>query len=90
MPRPRNVQQAPRARGNSSIETGTHLLSVIARFSGPITLGAIAEAAGLTPSRTYRYLRGLPTDCFRLPHGSSFPQERAGKEPAELGRTTCA
>ena len=48
-----------RSRGNSTILIGAELLSVIARLDGPASLSRIAEAANLTPSRAYRYLRGL-------------------------------
>jgi DNA-binding IclR family transcriptional regulator len=49
----------PRSRGNSTIMVGAQLLSVISRLDGPASLTRIAEAASLSPSRAYRYLRGL-------------------------------
>ena len=49
----------PRSRGNSTILIGAQLLSVISRLDGPASLTRIAEAANLSPSRAYRYLRGL-------------------------------
>ena len=62
-----NVKQTElrkRSRGNTTIAVGAQLLSVIAKLSGPATLGVIADAAGLTPSSTYRYLRGLVETGF--------------------------
>jgi DNA-binding IclR family transcriptional regulator len=46
-------------RGNSTILIGAGLLNVVAQFNGPATLTSIAQAARMSPSRTYRYLRGL-------------------------------
>ena len=46
-------------RGNSTIVIGAGLLSVVAGFKGPAPLTSIASAAGMSPSRAYRYLRGL-------------------------------
>jgi DNA-binding IclR family transcriptional regulator len=46
-------------RGNSTILIGAGLLNVVAQFNGPATLTSIAQAAHMSPSRTYRYLRGL-------------------------------
>jgi DNA-binding IclR family transcriptional regulator len=53
-----------RSRGNSTILIGAQLLSVMARLGGPSPLTRIAEAANLTPSRAYRYLRGLVEGNF--------------------------
>lgn len=47
------------ANGNRSVVVGVHLLKTIAAIDGPATLGAIAEAAGMSASRTHRYLAGL-------------------------------
>lgn len=46
-------------RGNSTILIGANLLSVVAAFRGPTPLTSIASAANMSPSRAYRYLRGL-------------------------------
>lgn len=46
-------------RGNSTILIGARLLSVVAAFDGPANLTKIAQAADMSPSRAYRYLRGL-------------------------------
>ncbi|MGE5537745.1 MAG: IclR family transcriptional regulator [Gemmatimonas sp.] len=46
-------------RGNSTILIGANLLNVVAQFNGPASLTSIAQAAKMSPSRTYRYLRGL-------------------------------
>lgn len=50
---------APETRGNSTIVVGARLLGVLAGFDGPTTLTRIAEASAMSPSRAYRYLRGL-------------------------------
>jgi DNA-binding IclR family transcriptional regulator len=46
-------------RGNSTILIGADLLGVVAGFKGPAPLTSIAAAANMSPSRAYRYLRGL-------------------------------
>jgi len=46
-------------RGNSTILIGANLLNVVAQFNGPTSLTSIAQAARMSASRTYRYLRGL-------------------------------
>lgn len=46
-------------RGNSTILIGARLLNVVAEFDGPVSLTNVAQAAHMSPSRTYRYLRGL-------------------------------
>lgn len=46
-------------RGNSTILIGARLLNVVAQFNGPVSLTSVAQAAHMSPSRTYRYLRGL-------------------------------
>jgi DNA-binding IclR family transcriptional regulator len=53
------ASERARSRGNSTILIGAQLLSVISRLDGPASLTRIAEAASLSPSRAYRYLRGL-------------------------------
>jgi hypothetical protein len=52
---------SPRAdsRGNSTILIGADLLRAVAQFGGPTSLTSISQATGMSPSRTYRYLRGL-------------------------------
>jgi DNA-binding IclR family transcriptional regulator len=52
--------RSPRsAAGNRSVVVGVHLLKTIAALSGPASLGDIAKAAGLSSSRTHRFLAGL-------------------------------
>lgn len=51
--------RAPETRGNSTIVIGARLLGVVGGFDGPTTLTRIAAAADMSPSRAYRYLRGL-------------------------------
>ena len=46
-------------RGNATLVVGARLLNVVADFNGPTTLTAIARKAAMSPSRAYRYLRGL-------------------------------
>lgn len=55
----RKTQPEKGANGNRSVVVGVHLLKTIAAIEGPATLGAIAEAAGMSASRTHRYLAGL-------------------------------
>jgi DNA-binding IclR family transcriptional regulator len=55
----RKTQPEKGANGNRSVVVGVHLLKTIAAIDGPATLGAIAEAAGMSASRTHRYLAGL-------------------------------
>jgi DNA-binding IclR family transcriptional regulator len=45
--------------GNRSVVVGVHLLKTIAALQGPASLGEIAKAAGLSASRTHRFLAGL-------------------------------
>ena len=52
-------EKAPETRGNSTIVIGARLLGVVGGFDGPTTLTRIAAAAEMSPSRAYRYLRGL-------------------------------
>ena len=47
------------ANGNRSVVVGVHLLKTIAAIEGPATLGDIAARAGMSASRTHRYLAGL-------------------------------
>lgn len=47
------------ANGNRSVVVGVHLLKTIAAIEGPATLGDIAAKAGMSASRTHRYLAGL-------------------------------
>lgn len=55
----RKTQPEKVVNGNRSVVVGVHLLKTIAAIEGPATLGAIAEAAGMSASRTHRYLAGL-------------------------------
>lgn len=45
--------------GNRSVVVGVHLLKTIASLQGPASLGEIAKVAGLSASRTHRFLAGL-------------------------------
>jgi DNA-binding IclR family transcriptional regulator len=55
----KRVSSRELTRGNSTILIGAQLLSVVAAFDGPANLTKIAQAADMSPSRAYRYLRGL-------------------------------
>jgi DNA-binding IclR family transcriptional regulator len=56
----RKLKSPPtRSRGNSTIVTAARLLRVVAGFDGPAALTRIADKAAMSPSRAYRYLRGL-------------------------------
>jgi len=57
---PKSKARAPGgAAGNRSVVVGVHLLKIIAALQGPALLGEIAKAAGLSASRTHRFLAGL-------------------------------
>ena len=57
---PKSKARAPQsAAGNRSVVVGVHLLKTIATLQGPALLGEIAKAAGLSASRTHRFLAGL-------------------------------
>ena len=59
-PSPKKKARTPRsATGNRSVVVGVHLLKTIAAIPGPALLGEIAKAAGLSASRTHRFLSGL-------------------------------
>lgn len=45
--------------GNRSIIVAVSLMRIIASFGRPATLSEIAAAAGMSPTRTHRYLMGL-------------------------------
>ena len=55
----KNKTSTTRSRGNSTIVTGARLLRVVAGFDGPAPLTRIADRGKMSPSRAYRYLRGL-------------------------------
>jgi DNA-binding IclR family transcriptional regulator len=57
--KPKRPSAKSLTRGNSTILIGAQLLNVVAQFNGPASLTSIAHAAKMSPSRTYRYLRGL-------------------------------
>ena len=46
-------------RGNRTILTAIRLLNILARAGGPVALTQVADTAGLSASRAYRYLRSL-------------------------------
>lgn len=58
-PAPKSDDARPDSRGNSTILIGANLLRVAAQFNGPTSLTNLSHASGMSPSRTYRYLRGL-------------------------------
>lgn len=76
--------QAPATRGNSTIVIGARLLAVLSRFEGPTTLTRIAEAAEMSPSRAYRYLRGL-MDSRLVEQEPSSGRYDLGPEVLRLG-----
>jgi DNA-binding IclR family transcriptional regulator len=79
-PRPK----APETRGNSTIVIGARLLGVVAQFDGPTTLTRIAAAADMSPSRAYRYLRGL-VDSGLVEQDSVSGRYDLGPEVLRLG-----
>jgi DNA-binding IclR family transcriptional regulator len=76
--------KAPQTRGNSTIVIGARLLGVVAGFDGPTTLTRIAAAAGMSPSRAYRYLRGLVDSGLVEQDGASGRYD-LGPEVLRLG-----
>src|SRR5271170_5021703 len=46
-------------QGVQSVEIGLRLASCLAQMGRPVTLGELAEAATLPPSKTHRYLVSL-------------------------------
>ncbi len=76
--------KAPATRGNSTIVIGARLLGVVSQFDGPTTLTRIAEAAAMSPSRAYRYLRGL-VDSGLVEQDSSSGRYDLGPEVLRLG-----
>lgn len=73
-----------RTRGNSTILIGADLLGVIATFKGPAPLTGIAAAAGMSPSRAYRYLRGL-CDSGLLEQNTASGLYEFGPKLVDLG-----
>jgi len=55
---PERPERGPR-HGNRSIIVGVALLNTLAALGRPSTLGEIAAAAGMSATRTHRYLLGL-------------------------------
>jgi DNA-binding IclR family transcriptional regulator len=47
------------SQGVQGVEIGLRVASSLARAAGPMTLGELAEATGLHPSKTHRYLVSL-------------------------------
>lgn len=76
--------KAPVTRGNSTIVIGARLLGVVSEFDGPTTLTRIAEASEMSPSRAYRYLRGL-VDCGLVEQDPSSGRYDLGPEVLRLG-----
>lgn len=74
----------PTTRGNSTILIGANLLGVVSRFNGPTTLTRIAEAAEMSPSRAYRYLRGL-VDSGLIQQDPATGRYDLGPRVLELG-----
>lgn len=74
----------PVTRGNSTILIGANLLGVVSRFNGPTTLTRIAEAAEMSPSRAYRYLRGL-VDSGLIQQNPATGRYDLGPQVLELG-----
>jgi DNA-binding IclR family transcriptional regulator len=73
-------------RGNSTILIGANLISVVAGFNGPAPLTAIAAQMRMSPSRAYRYLRGL-CDCGFLEQDRPSGHYDLGPQMINLGLT---
>jgi DNA-binding IclR family transcriptional regulator len=74
------------ARGNSTIVIAADLINVVAKFNGPAPLTGIAAKMHMSPSRTYRYLRGL-CDCGYLEQDRPSGLYDLGPQMIELGLT---
>ncbi len=80
----RGRTKAPTTRGNSTILIGANLLGVVSQFGGPTTLTRIAAAASMSPSRAYRYLRGL-VDSGLVEQDANSGRYDLGPEVLRLG-----
>jgi DNA-binding IclR family transcriptional regulator len=85
MKKPRK-REARSERGNSTIVIAADLINVVAKFNGPAPLTGIAARMGMSPSRTYRYLRGL-CDCGYLEQDRPSGLYDLGPQMIELGLT---
>lgn len=74
------------ARGNSTIVIAADLINVVAKYNGPAPLTGIAARMHMSPSRTYRYLRGL-CDCGYLEQDRPSGLYDLGPQMIELGLT---
>jgi DNA-binding IclR family transcriptional regulator len=83
MKKPRKSAPAS-ARGNSTIVIAADLINVVAKFNGPAPLTGIAAKMHMSPSRTYRYLRGL-CDCGYLEQDRPSGLYDLGPQMIELG-----
>ncbi|MGE5538510.1 MAG: IclR family transcriptional regulator [Gemmatimonas sp.] len=80
----RKVKSPRTTAGNRSVVVGVHLLKTIAALQGPASLGEIAKAAGLSASRTHRFLAGLIQTGLVEQNGSTGRYD-LGSTIVELG-----
>lgn len=70
--------------GNRSVVVAVDVLKALARLNGPASLGQIAQTAGMSASRTHRYLSGL-TQTGLVEQNQATSQYALGPTAVELG-----
>lgn len=65
------AEGAERRRGIQSVEIGLKVLSALAEAGGQISLSALVQRTGLSPSQTHRYLQSLTASGFAAQDGPS-------------------
>lgn len=64
--------EAPgRRKGVQSVEIGLAVLEAIAQSPGPVSLSALGQRVGLSPSQTHRYLQSLTATGMAVQDGRS-------------------
>ncbi|MCR9220535.1 MAG: IclR family transcriptional regulator [Alphaproteobacteria bacterium] len=58
-------------RGLQSVHTAVEVLQALVRGRGPMTLGEVAEASGLSASKAHRYLASFTAKGLVVQHGRS-------------------
>ena len=72
------------ASGVKSVGQAIHILNVVAKIGGPVTLKQIAAEAGVVPSKAHRYVQSL-CDCGLLSQASKSGAYDLGMETLRLG-----
>lgn len=82
----RPQKRTPEDSGSRTLLVGIEVLKTVARLPGPATLSEIGRAAGMSPSRVYRYLVSLVQSEFLL-HDAQAGRYNLGPAAIELGAT---